>query len=591
MEDIFDISMFDSLVSREDDEGFISSDLQVLPSSGVLDDVCDVFDDCDVYIPLPLSYEEPGQAQDAPMPLNKIMGDVVDVSDVFEPLSICNDLSTVEKGKAAINISGEENVQRSYTFLTPNSTKVWCPISGNDSRPHVGATYGSWHDVITMYKNYAMNCGFSVHVGQTKRNKDDVITHKYLRCNKSGRPQSKRKFDTLAESSLHFRKSSYQVTDCKAHIGVQVTEAMSTFYLYKFVECHNHPLVEPYNRDLTKAGRKLSFSTKQFIHHMTLNRIGPTISHRLQVSMKGGHHNVKRTPTDFKNFSQAIRLFIGNRDSQLFLDRLRDRVQNITDFYFDFCDVNGELRHAFWVDEISKRNYECFGDVLAFDATSCIHCLVWNLYISPATFEERWGELICKFHLGDHVWLSDMYAIRSQWVPAYFRELPMCCLMKTTSRCESSNASFKVNSSGSNTLVQFVLCYDTSIESQRYRQRLAEHKTSCRPFQSLTDVERRFRDGEESNLYNPSTAKLNGDLGMAISNGREEETHQWRFWRDMNVKKEKKTKMGFFFDLTVVKFSRTKAGIKIRETKVAKVTKTKSTPNGNAQHTTMCILE
>ncbi|KAD3640736.1 hypothetical protein E3N88_29959 [Mikania micrantha] len=67
-----------------------------------------------------------------------------------------------------------------------------------------------------------------------------------------------------------------------------------------------------------------------------------------------------------------------------------------------------------------------------------------------------------------------MYAIRDQWVPAYFREIPMCCLMKTTSRCESSNASFKVNSSEANTLVQFILCYDTSIESQRYRQRLAE---------------------------------------------------------------------------------------------------------------------
>ncbi|KAD3066994.1 hypothetical protein E3N88_34874 [Mikania micrantha] len=309
------------------------------------------FDDCDVYVPLPLSYEEPGQAQDAPMPLNEIMGDVVDVFDVLEPLSI-------EKGKAVINISGEEYVQRSYTYLTPNGTKVWCPISDNDSRPHVGATYGSWHDVITMYKNYAMNCGFSVRVGQTKRNKDD-----------------------------------------------------------------------------------------------------------------------------------AIRLFIGNCDSQLFLDRLRDRVQNLPDFYFDFCVVNGELRHAFWADEISKRNYECFGDVLAFDATPCIHRLVWNLYISPATFEERWGELICKFHLGDHVWLSDMYAIRSQWVPAYFRELPLCCLMKTTSRCESSNASFKVNSSGANTLVQFVLCYDTSIESQHYRQRLAEHQTSYRPFQNLTGLE------------------------------------------------------------------------------------------------------
>ncbi|KAD3337023.1 hypothetical protein E3N88_32543 [Mikania micrantha] len=220
-----------------------------------------------------------------------------------------------------------------------------------------------------MYKNYALKCGFCVRVGQTKRDKEDVITHKYLRCKNLEDHRAKRKFDTLVESSLYGRKSSFQVTDCKAHIGVQVTKATSTFALYKFVECHNHPLVEPYNRDLTKAGRKLSFSTKQFIHHMTLNRIGPTIAHRLQVSMKGSHHNVKGTPNDFKNFSQTIRSFIGNRDFQLFLDHLRDRVQNLPDFYFVFCDVNGELRHVFWADEISKRNYEVFGDVLAFDAT------------------------------------------------------------------------------------------------------------------------------------------------------------------------------------------------------------------------------
>ncbi|KAL8233037.1 hypothetical protein R6Q57_002815 [Mikania cordata] len=132
MKDAVDISTFDSLVSRDEDESFISSDLQ-----------------------------------------------------------------------------DKEDVQRSYTFLTPNGMKVWCPISDSDARPYVGATYGPWDDVINMYKNYALKCGFSIRVGQTKKNKEDLITHKYLRCNKSGRPQRKRKFDTLVESSLHGRKSSF----------------------------------------------------------------------------------------------------------------------------------------------------------------------------------------------------------------------------------------------------------------------------------------------------------------------------------------------------------------------------------------------
>lgn len=80
-------------------------------------------------------------------------------------------------------------------------------------------------------------------------------------------------------------------------------------------------------------------------------------------------------------------------------------------------------------------------------------------------------------NLTHHKWLSDMFAIRDQWVPGYFRDIPMCCLMKTTSRCESSNALFKTNSTASNTLVQFMMCFDTAIDGQRARQRLDEHTT------------------------------------------------------------------------------------------------------------------
>ncbi|KAL8242850.1 hypothetical protein R6Q59_013152, partial [Mikania micrantha] len=109
---------------------------------------------------------------------------------------------------------------------------------------------------------------------------------------------------------------------------------------------------------------------------------------------------------------------------------------------------------------------------------SSIHKLVWNIYISPSTFEERWINLRFQFNLGDHVWLSEMFAIRDLWVPAYFRDTLMSCLMKTTSRCESSNALFKVNSTAANTLVQFMMCFDTAIDNQCYNQRILEFQTS-----------------------------------------------------------------------------------------------------------------
>ncbi|KAJ0680438.1 putative MULE transposase domain, FHY3/FAR1 family [Helianthus annuus] len=109
---------------------------------------------------------------------------------------------------------------------------------------------------------------------------------------------------------------------------------------------------------------------------MSLNCIGPMRAYRCLVALKGGHHNVNGTPVDFKNFSHQLRIFIGERDAQVFLERLRERFDNLPNFYFDYTVSNGKLSSVFWADEISKLNYKAFGDVLAFDATYSTNRLV-----------------------------------------------------------------------------------------------------------------------------------------------------------------------------------------------------------------------
>ncbi|XP_022031087.1 protein FAR1-RELATED SEQUENCE 5-like [Helianthus annuus] len=324
-----------------------------------------------------------------------------------------------------------------------------------------------------------------------------------------------------------------------------------------FNNIHNHELVENYNRDLSNILRKVSFSTKQFIYNMSLNRIRPIRAYRCLVALKGGHHNVNGTPMDFKNFSHQLRIFIGERDAQVFLERLRERFDNLPNFYFDYTVSNGKLSSVFWADEISKLNYKAFGDVLAFDATyntnrykmvfvpftgvghhfqcitfgaglistESIESYVWllkaflkthgtqpTLVLSdqdpsmlqavPMVFTESRHRL-CMWHImkklpskisADLLDNTDVrscihrYNIKHLWVPAYFRELPMCCLMKTTSRCESSNAAFRVNSISANTLVQFMRCFENRVDSQRYRQRVSEYKTSSTVFKGTTEL-------------------------------------------------------------------------------------------------------
>ncbi|KAK9069835.1 hypothetical protein SSX86_010231 [Deinandra increscens subsp. villosa] len=475
-----------------------------------------------------------------------------------------------------------EQTEAFSVFISPSGSKIWIPSVPVEIKPVIGTVFYSWEQVMYFYGRYAKIAGFSVRVGQSKKWKG-VVTNKYLRCNKAGKPQYKRKFDVTHEDMI--RQCTYTQCDCEAQISVSICRQSGSFKIIKFNEHHNHCLIDNFNQDLSKVSRKLTFSTKQFIHNMSLNRIGPVKAHRVMVSLMGGHHKVNGTPTDFKNFSQSVRMYIGDRDSQILIDRLTDRSKEIPEFYFDYYVSDGKLQCMFWADEVSKLNYKKFGDVVSFDATyqtnrynmifvpftgvnnhklcvsfgaglilsettesykwllqqflqahgkqptlvltdqdpamrqailqvwretrhryciwhimrklpakiapdllqnstlrSSLHRLVWSIYMKPETFETRWQELIVKYSLQNINWLKEMYAVRERWVPAYFRDLPMCCLLKTTSCSESTNASFKVNSTSANTLVQFMLCFETVVESQRYRNRAADFKSNNRSF-------------------------------------------------------------------------------------------------------------
>nr|KAJ0195939.1 hypothetical protein LSAT_V11C700381250 [Lactuca sativa] len=60
--------------------------------------------------------------------------------------------------------------------------------------------------------------------------------------------------------------------------------------------------------------------------------------------------------------------------------------------------------------------------------------LVWDINMKPDVFEVKWGLLMKEFNLEDTRWFKDMFTIRDSWIPGYFSDIPMCGLMKTTSR-------------------------------------------------------------------------------------------------------------------------------------------------------------
>ncbi|GJZ11418.1 FAR1-related sequence 5-like protein [Tanacetum coccineum] len=103
--------------------------------------------------------------------------------------------------------------------------------------------------------------------------------------------------------------------------------------------------------------------------------------------------------------------------------------------------------------------------------------IVWNMFIEPLKFEEKWAQLIEDFGLQSHKWMTKMFNMREIWIPAYFIDSPLYGLMRTTSRSESENSFFKSFTSPGATLVSFMMSYESAMERQRYRQETLDFKT------------------------------------------------------------------------------------------------------------------
>ena len=96
--------------------------------------------------------------------------------------------------------------------------------------------------------------------------------------------------------------------------------------------------------------------------------------------------------------------------------------------------------------------------------------LVWGVNKTVEQFEEQWTAFIEEQSLQNNGWFSDMYAMRSYWIEAYFRDVLLGGLMRTTSISESQNSFFGAYTGYKYTLLELVVQFDTAMETQRYHQ-------------------------------------------------------------------------------------------------------------------------
>ncbi|XP_074299651.1 protein FAR1-RELATED SEQUENCE 5-like [Silene latifolia] len=227
-----------------------------------------------------------------------------------------------------------------------------------------------------------------------------------------------------------------------------------------------------------------------------------------------GYENVGAQLVYFKNFGRDIKCFIGNWDAQMFVNHFEDKRDTNEGFYFAYEVDSGKcLVRAFWCDAVSCRNYALFGDYITYDPTYITN--KYYMVFTPFTgvdhhkrsvtfadallFHENEDSFkYCMWHimqkLTDKVgpaisketdFVSRLNAIvwdaekRRKWIPAFFRDIPMGCLLRTTQRSESQNNFFKRFENAHGTLVEFWMRFQSVIDVQRHTQKQLDRDDDC----------------------------------------------------------------------------------------------------------------
>ncbi|XP_022040431.1 protein FAR1-RELATED SEQUENCE 5-like [Helianthus annuus] len=343
----------------------------------------------------------------------------------------------------------------SHVYITTDGTKFWKPLVSPEYTPTIGMVFDTWSDVENMYKYYAERSGFSVRLGAMKKN-GTVVTHRDLRSF-IGKKDAQMVVDTLKARMINLPNFFFE---CVVVDG----ELRSLFWADDVSKCNYEAFGDVLGFDATYHTNQYNMIFVLFTgvdHHKKCVTFGAGLLYDETI---GSYTWLLTTFLKAHNNKQPT-LVLTDQDAAM-----KQAVSGV---------FNKSIHRLCMWHIVRKIPAKIAGDVLEnIDLRAAIHKLVWNLFITPEEFEERWNLLMEGLHLKENNWLNEMYEIRDQWVPCYFRDVHMCCLMKTTSRCESLNSLFKTNSSGINTLVQFLMYFDTAIDGQRYTQRRLEFESN-----------------------------------------------------------------------------------------------------------------
>ncbi|KAK9071755.1 hypothetical protein SSX86_008184 [Deinandra increscens subsp. villosa] len=253
---------------------------------------------------------------------------------------------------------------------SPNSgVKYYIPDVPLKNKPYEGTLFVTLDHALNYYQYYARISGFSVRKSTERYDRFGVSTQKQFVCSQEGF-NKKNKVDTLNDTAKQkaSRISVSKRVGCKAEMCV-VFEC-NLWHVKKFVEKHNHPFVDDQDMHFLVSSRKLTHLHKHIINSMSRMNVGPVRAFNMMREIYEGFEEVGASREDFKNYKKKYNNTIGEYDAQMAVDHLMRKKEYLPNFSCEyFTDDDNCLRGLFWADELGKKNYHIFGDVMSFDAT------------------------------------------------------------------------------------------------------------------------------------------------------------------------------------------------------------------------------
>ncbi|XP_076943418.1 protein FAR1-RELATED SEQUENCE 7-like [Bidens hawaiensis] len=257
-------------------------------------------------------------------------------------------------------------------FTDPSSDLVILQVNAF-CKPVKGMIFEYVDHAYDFYCEYAKKAGFCVRKGGSYMN-DSLLKSKYFTCSKEGHKPAN-SYDSMAEkdgSNRPYYKRRKRPTircGCRAQIFLKSDDGLR-FEINDFVQGHNHELVDAKDVHFVRSNRKLTHVKQDIIYEMSTLNLGPVKVFNIMRTKYGGFEEVGAKKNDCKNFKRSLTCYIGEYDAEMVVQRLSGKKNSCDGYSFEYTvNTNGELDRLFWADEISKKKYLSFGDIISFDAT------------------------------------------------------------------------------------------------------------------------------------------------------------------------------------------------------------------------------